>query len=61
MRYVERQGVKVNLIQVCGCSLFLDDINLLVDTPEDIAYGINYCDIKRLIEFYLVMLIQIIL
>ena len=32
----------------CGCSLFLDDINLLVDTPEDIAYGINYCDIKEI-------------
>ncbi|HAT4301177.1 TPA: MBL fold metallo-hydrolase [Clostridium perfringens] len=31
-----------------GCSLFLDDINLLVDTPEDIAYGINYCDIKEI-------------
>ena len=32
----------------CGCSLFLDDINLLVDTPEDITYGINYCDIKEI-------------
>ncbi len=28
--------------------MFLDDINLLVDTPEDITYGINYCDIKEI-------------
>ncbi|MDZ5253823.1 MBL fold metallo-hydrolase [Clostridium sp. LIBA-8841] len=32
----------------CGCSLFLEDINLLVDTPEDIAYGINYCGINEI-------------
>lgn len=30
----------------CGCSLFLDDISLLVDTPEDIAIAINNADIK---------------
>lgn len=32
----------------CGCSLFLDDIYLLVDTPEDIAIAINNADIKRI-------------
>lgn len=30
----------------CGCSLFLDDISLLVDTPEDIAIAINNADVK---------------
>ncbi len=30
----------------CGCSLFLKDISLLVDTPEDIAIAINNADIK---------------
>ncbi|EDT72194.1 conserved hypothetical protein [Clostridium perfringens D str. JGS1721] len=39
---------KGKLYSRCGCSLFLDDINLLVDTPEDITYGINYCDIKEI-------------
>lgn len=29
-----------------GCSLFLEDINLLVDTPEDIVHAINYSNIK---------------
>jgi phosphoribosyl 1,2-cyclic phosphate phosphodiesterase len=32
----------------CGCSLFLEDISLLVDTPEDIAIAINNADIKRI-------------
>lgn len=30
-----------------GCSLFLDDIKLLVDTPEDIVHALNYVDIKQ--------------
>lgn len=29
-----------------GCSLFLEDINLLIDTPEDIVHAINYSNIK---------------
>ncbi|MEG2916665.1 MAG: MBL fold metallo-hydrolase [Clostridium sp.] len=31
-----------------GCSLFLEDINLLVDTPEDIVHAINYSNIKSI-------------
>ncbi|MGL5753155.1 MAG: MBL fold metallo-hydrolase [Paraclostridium sp.] len=31
-----------------GCSLFLEDINLLIDTPEDIAHAINHSDIKAI-------------
>ena len=30
-----------------GCSLFLEDLNLLVDTPEDIAQGLNSADIGQ--------------
>ena len=30
----------------CGCSLYLQDISLLVDTPEDIAIALNNADIK---------------
>ena len=32
----------------CGCSLYLEDISLLVDTPEDIAVALNNADIKSL-------------
>lgn len=32
----------------CGCSLFLEDISLLVDTPEDIVHGINNSSIKEI-------------
>ena len=32
----------------CGCSLFLEDASLLVDTPEDIAIAINNADIKKI-------------
>ncbi|GAA0713109.1 metallo-hydrolase/oxidoreductase [Paraclostridium ghonii] len=31
-----------------GCSLFLEDLNLLVDTPEDITQAINYSDIDEI-------------
>lgn len=31
-----------------GCSLFLEDIDLLVDTPEDIVHAINYSNIKSI-------------
>lgn len=30
-----------------GCSLFLEDINLLVDTPEDIVHALNQADINQ--------------
>lgn len=30
-----------------GCSLFLEDLNLLVDTPEDIVHGLNSADIGQ--------------
>lgn len=30
-----------------GCSLFLHDLNLLVDTPEDIVHALNYFDIQQ--------------
>jgi len=32
----------------CGCCLFLEDISLLVDTPEDIAIAINNADIREI-------------
>lgn len=31
-----------------GCSLFLHDINLLIDTPEDIAHAINDSNIQKI-------------
>ncbi|MDD7793572.1 MBL fold metallo-hydrolase [Clostridium sp. 'White wine YQ'] len=30
-----------------GCSVYLEDIELLVDTPEDIVHALNYCNIKE--------------
>ena len=30
----------------CGCSLYIEDIYVLIDTPEDIAYALNNADIK---------------
>lgn len=30
-----------------GCSLFLHDLNLLVDTPEDIVHALNYFNIQQ--------------
>lgn len=32
----------------CGCSLYLEDASLLIDTPEDIAIAINNADIKSI-------------
>lgn len=32
----------------CGCSLFLEDIHLLIDTPEDITHALNHCNIKEI-------------
>jgi len=29
-----------------GCSLYLEDSSLLVDTPEDIAHALNAADIR---------------
>lgn len=31
-----------------GCSLFIEDISLLIDTPEDIVHSINNSDIKEI-------------
>lgn len=31
-----------------GCSLFIEDISLLIDTPEDIVHAINNSDIKEI-------------
>lgn len=31
-----------------GCSLFLEDINLLIDTPEDINIALNKFDVKSI-------------
>jgi phosphoribosyl 1,2-cyclic phosphate phosphodiesterase len=31
----------------CGCSLYLEDIALLINTPEDIAIAINNADLKE--------------
>jgi phosphoribosyl 1,2-cyclic phosphate phosphodiesterase len=32
----------------CGCSLYLEDIGLLIDTPEDISTALNNANIKRI-------------
>ncbi|QHQ62836.1 MBL fold metallo-hydrolase [Anaerocolumna sedimenticola] len=31
----------------CGCSLYVEDANILIDTPEDIAYALNNADVKK--------------
>lgn len=30
-----------------GCSLFIEDANILIDTPEDIAYALNHANIRQ--------------
>lgn len=30
-----------------GCSLFLEDLKLLIDTPEDVTSALNYADIQQ--------------
>lgn len=32
----------------CGCSLYLEDIGLLVDTPEDIVHALNHIPLNKL-------------
>jgi len=32
----------------CGCSLYLEDLNLLIDTPEDINAALNHADVKAI-------------
>lgn len=32
----------------CGCSLYLEDLNLLIDTPEDINVALNHADVKEI-------------
>lgn len=36
----------------CGCSLYVEDADLLIDTPEDISYALNNADIKK-VEYIL--------
>ncbi len=36
----------------CGCSLYVEDANILIDTPEDIADALNHADIKE-VEYLL--------
>jgi phosphoribosyl 1,2-cyclic phosphate phosphodiesterase len=31
----------------CGCSLYLEDIAMLIDTPEDISTALNNADIRE--------------
>lgn len=31
-----------------GCSLYLEDLKLVVDTPEDIVHALNYSDVKQI-------------
>lgn len=31
----------------CGCSLYLEDCALLIDTPEDISHALNNADIRK--------------
>ncbi|PKM95951.1 MAG: MBL fold metallo-hydrolase [Firmicutes bacterium HGW-Firmicutes-1] len=30
-----------------GCSLFLEDLNLLVDTPEDVVHALNFANVMQ--------------
>lgn len=30
-----------------GCSIYVEDLKLLIDTPEDIVHSLNYADIKE--------------
>lgn len=30
-----------------GCSIYMEDLKLLIDTPEDIVHSLNYADIKE--------------
>lgn len=30
-----------------GCSLFIEEANVLIDTPEDINYALNHADVKQ--------------
>ncbi len=32
----------------CGCSLYIEDVNLLIDTPEDISYALNNANVKEI-------------
>ncbi|MDF2801490.1 MAG: fold metallo-hydrolase [Anaerocolumna sp.] len=32
----------------CGCSLYVEDIHLLIDTPEDIVHALNNSNIQRI-------------
>lgn len=32
----------------CGCSLYAEDINMLIDTPEDIVYALNNSNIQSI-------------
>lgn len=31
-----------------GCSIYLEDLNLLIDTPEDINHALNYFNINQI-------------
>lgn len=44
----EEARVKGSPYSRFGCSLFLEDINLLVDTPEDIVHAINNANILNI-------------
>lgn len=44
----EEARIKGNPYSRCGCSLFLEDLNLLVDTPEDICHGLNNCGVREI-------------
>ncbi len=32
----------------CGCSLYIEDLSLLIDTPEDINAALNHVDVKAI-------------
>ncbi len=47
-RICEEARVKGAPYSRFGCSLFLEDINLLIDTPEDIVHAINNSNIENI-------------
>ncbi|WP_238881880.1 MBL fold metallo-hydrolase [Clostridium sp. YIM B02551] len=46
-RVCQEARIKGNPYSRYGCSLYLEDIELLVDTPEDIVHALNYSNIKE--------------
>lgn len=47
-RICKEARLKGNPYSRCGCSLFLEDLGMLIDTPEDITQAINFSEIDEI-------------